>query len=574
MFFLVKMRNVLKFLCPIFLLLGFSLNAQDFVRVNQVGYLTKSPKVALIASLNASEFQVKEAKTDKLVYSGKLGEGKFWNLSNETIQVADFSALNEEGEFYVEINGEKSYPFEIKSDGLFHDLSVWTIKAFYLWRSSIAIDSAYATFKNYNFAREIGHPDTMVFIHQSAATEKRRTESVISSPKGWYDAGDYNKYVVNAGITLHNMLLAYELFPDYYDTLKLNIPESGNEVPDLLNEIRWEVDWLLTMQDPYDGGVYHKLTTKHFCGMVQPVDDKLDRYVVKKSTAATLDFVAEMAMVSRVYKNVDKELSKKALKAAEKAWNWAKSNAAILFTNPEGIRTGSYADMNVEDEWFWAASEMFITTKEEKYFKELGFFQKFESPNWSKVNTLGLLSLRVHLDDLAECADKNVISRKFYTLVNGLYNQYKFAGGKISLKKFEWGSNGEIAEIGAILGIAYLKEKDAKFAEGMLSHFNYILGCNPTEYSFVTMFGDKYPEKLHDRRMASDNYNYPLPGYVCGGANPNQISDCGRNNYPSLAPARCYLDEQCSYSTNEIAINWNAPMVLLTGMVNNIYSAK
>ena len=83
-------------MCPIFLLLGFSLNAQDFVRVNQVGYLTKSPKVALIASLNASEFQVKEAKTDKLVYSGKLGEGKFWNLSNETIQVADFSALNEE----------------------------------------------------------------------------------------------------------------------------------------------------------------------------------------------------------------------------------------------------------------------------------------------------------------------------------------------------------------------------------------------------------------------------------------------------------------------------------------------
>ena len=169
-----------------------------------------------------------------------------------------------------------------------------------------------------------------------------------------------------------------------------------------------------------------------------------------------MDFVAEMAMVSRVYKNVDKELSKKALKAAEKAWNWAKSNAAILFANPEGIRTGSYADMNVEDEWFWAASEMFITTKEEKYYQELDFFQKFESPNWSKVNTLGLISLRVHLDDLSECADKNVISRKFYTLANGLYNQYKFAGGKISLKKFEWGSNGEIAEIGTILGVAYL----------------------------------------------------------------------------------------------------------------------
>ena len=230
--------------------------------------------------------------------------------------------------------------------------------------------------------------------------------------------------------------------------------------------------------------------------------------------------------------------------------------------------------MSVNDEWFWATCEMFITTKNEKYYKELDFFQKFESPKWNFVNTLGLISLRVHLDELPSCADKNIISRKFYTLANGLYNQYKFAGGKIALKKFEWGSNGDIAQIGAILGVAYMKENDSKFAEGMLSHFNYLLGCNPTEYSFVTMFGDKYPEKLHDRRMASDQLIHPVPGYLCGGSNPNQISDCGRNNYPSLSPARCYLDEECSYSTNEIAINWNAPLVLLVGMVNNIYNTK
>lgn len=568
------MKKLVKFLSPILIVLGFNLNAQEFVRVNQMGYLTESPKIAIASSLNTSDFEIKDAKSDKTVFKGTLSESKFWSQSNENLQTIDFSDFKEEGEYYIDVNGEKSYNFEIKKEGLFHDLSVWTIKAFYLWRSSIAIDSMYASLGKYNFARDLGHPDTMVFIHSSAATEERRAESIISSPKGWYDAGDYNKYVVNAGITLHNMLLAYELFPEYYNNLSLNIPESGNGLPDLLNEIKWEVDWLFTMQDPFDGGVYHKLTTKRFCGMVQPADDDLDRYVVKKSTASTLDFVAEMAIVARVFKHIDKDLSKRALKVAEYAWEWAKKNPKILFNNPEGIRTGSYADMNVEDEWFWAASEMFITTKQSKYYQELDFFQKFEFPNWSKVNTLGLISLRVHLNDLAECADKNMISRKFFTLVNGLYNQFKYSSGKLALKKFEWGSNGDIAEIGVIFGVAYLMENDAKFADGMLGHFNYLLGCNPTAYSFVTQFGDKYPENLHDRRMSSDNYDYPLPGYVCGGANPNQISDCGRNNYPSLAPARCYLDEVCSYSTNEIAINWNAPMVLLTGMVNNIFEKK
>lgn len=546
--------------------------AEKFVRVNQVGYMTNAPKCAQVAGLNAYRFEVKNAKTEETVFKGTLPEGKRWNQSREMTQYADFTEFRTPGTYYVEVNGERSYNFEIGDASIYDDLSQWVIKAFYLWRSSTAIESQYATFKGIDFSREIGHPDEEVFIHSSACSDKRKTESVISSPKGWYDAGDYNKYVVNAGITLHHLYLAYEMHQEYFHEKKLNIPESNNALPDLLDEIKWETDWLFTMQDPNDGGVYHKLTTKKFCDIyTTPANDKQDRYVVTKSTSAALNFAAEMAMTARVFKEYDEMYAQAAIEAARKAWNWANQNPEIYFNNPSDIRTGSYGDGNFSDEFFWAAAELFITTGEKQFYEKLDFFRLFETPQWNACNSLALMSLAWHLNELPEFADKQLIKRKFTTLAETLYNGYKYSPGRLSLKSFIWGCNGEIATNGSILGLAYRITQEEKYKEAMAYQFNYLLGMNPTDYCFITGFGTKYPKHIHDRRSTSDGIAEPLPGYICGGANPNQTSDCGKNNYPSVAPARCYLDEQCSYSTNEIAINWNAPVVLLTTMMINTY---
>ena len=134
------------------------------------------------------------------------------------------------------------------------------IRSYYLNRASIELLPKFAG----TYARAEGHPDDHVLIHASAASEQRPEGTVISAPKGWYDAGDYNKYIVNSGITAYTLLAAYEQFPNYYNKQVLNIPESGNKVPDLLNEVMWNLQWMLAMQDPNDGGVYHKLTTKLF----------------------------------------------------------------------------------------------------------------------------------------------------------------------------------------------------------------------------------------------------------------------------------------------------------------------
>lgn len=572
--YLFEMKNFFKTILPCalaYLFVGDGA-AQNFIRVNQVGYLIDAPKYAQIASMNAYRFEVKDAKTEEVVFKGDIPEGKRWNQSRENTQFADFSAFQTPGRYFVEVNGERSYPFEIGGKSTFRDFSVWTIKAFYLWRASTAIEPRYATFKGISFAREMGHPDDSIFIHNSAYSKTRTNETIISSSKGWYDAGDYNKYVVNAGITLHHLFLAYDMFPDYFNHLDLNIPESGNSLPDLLDEIKWEVDWLFTMQDPEDGGVYHKLTTHRFCEMdVKPSDDKQERLVVAKSTSAALCFAAEMAMTSRIFRRFDEPYANAALEAARKAWEWAEKNPNVFYNNPSDIKTGTYGDYSFSDEYFWAAAEMLLATGEKSYYDKMDFFRQFETPQWNSCNSLALMSLAWHLDELPNFVDTKQIQRKFFSLAELIYNGYKYSGGRVSLKKFIWGCNGEIATNGAILGLAYHVFQDPKYKDAMSSQFDYLLGMNPTDYCFVSGFGSHYPKHLHDRRSISDGIDEPLPGYICGGANPNQTSDCGKSNYPAIAPARCYLDEMCSYSTNEIAINWNAPLVLLTTIMLNTY---
>src|SRR6202012_2449680 len=155
------------------------------------------------------------------------------------------------------------------------DVADASIKAYYFMRASIPLPEKYAG----KWARAEGHPDTSVLVHPSAATDQLPAGTIISSPRGWYDAGDYNKYIVNSGISTGTLLSLYEDFPAYMKGVKLNIPESGNGLPDEWNEILWNLRWMLTMQDPNDGGVYHKLTTSAFDKFEMPNKDTARRYV-------------------------------------------------------------------------------------------------------------------------------------------------------------------------------------------------------------------------------------------------------------------------------------------------------
>ena len=556
------------------LLLALGADASAAIRVNQVGFAPQSEKLAVVTDGAARSFEVVAADTGKTVFSGKLGAPALWKPSAETVRVADFSALKTPGEYRIKIDGQtQSDRFVIRAD-VYRALNAAAIKSYYLNRSGIALLPQYAG----AYARPAGHLDDKVLVHSSAASRQRAEGSVLSSPKGWYDAGDYNKYIVNSGISTYTLLAAFEHFPEYFRKQNLNIPETGNGLPDILNEALWNLDWMLTMQDPNDGGVYHKLTNKSFDGMEMPDQVKpTPRYVVQKSTAATLDFAATMATASRILKTYEQQrpgLSARMMAAAEAAWNWAQANPAVVFKNPSDIKTGEYGDAHLGDEFSWAAAELYIGTGKDSYYRAIKTDQlPATTPAWNDVGALTWISLAQHRAHLTPVADRKLIESRIDGLAASLAAQWKAAAYRVAIqeKDFVWGSNAVVLNQSLMLLQGYRLNGKAEYLNAAQSGLDYVLGRNATGYSFVTGFGTRPAMHPHHRPSEADKVAAPVPGFLVGGPQAGQQDkkDCPAP-YPANLPATSYLDHVCSYASNEIAINWNAPLVYVSAALDQL----
>jgi endoglucanase len=565
------------------------LSAQDAaskIRLNQIGFYPDGPKIAVVADDKDGVFSVKEAGTDKVVFTSKLSGPHKSVVSPNVTRIADFSTVTKPGTYKLNIEGVgDSYTFEIKPK-VFCGVTKALIKGYYFQRMSTPLLPQYAG----KWSRPAGHPDTQVQVHPAAASPERPAGTIISCPKGWYDAGDYNKYIVNSGITMGTLLSLYEDFPSYFDTLKTNIPESGDKAPDLLNELAWNLRWMLTMQDPNDGGVYNKVTNANFDGMVMPAVCTTPRYVVPKGTGATLDFAAVMAQAGRVFgkfKTVFPGLSDSCMKSAEKAWNWAIKNPKVAYDqnamNKEFkpvISTGGYGDSKFTDEFIWAASELYISTKKDSYYSAVSMFPDtlMPLPSWGDVRLLGYYTLVRFGKSLTGQAQKDfpVLKKQIISSANRMIEgvsdrAYMTVMGK-SARDFVWGSNSLAANEGILLIQAYKLTNEKKYLLGALSNLDYVLGRNATGYSFVTGYGHKTPMFPHHRQSQADGIADPIPGLIVGGPNPGQQDGC--KTYPSRIPDESYTDAMCSYASNEIAINWNAPAAYLAGAVEALFSKK
>ena len=537
------------------------------IKLNQLGFMPASAKWAIVPDVPATRFHIINAASGVEVYSATLSEAVHWAESDERVKRADFSSVKTPGEYFVRIDGViDSVSFQIGND-VYAELNAASIKAFYFNRNSAELLPEHAGI----FARPLGHPDTRVLIHPSAASAARPAGSVISSPKGWYDAGDYNKYIVNSGISTYTLLAAYEHFPAMFNSQALNIPESGDDIPDLLNEVMWNLEWMLSMQDPNDGGVYHKLTNKNFDGTVMPHQATTERYVVQKTTAAALDFAAVMATASRVLVQYEKQLpgvSAKMLTAAESAWKWAKANPTVIYQQPGDIKTGEYGDKFLADEFSWAAAELYITTRKDSYYAEVKPVETAATvPAWSDVRGLGWISLAQHRNNLTAVADQQLIARRIDELAAQLQTVWAASPYRVTMQKndFKWGSNSVALGQAMMLIQGYRLNGKREYLDAAQSMLDYVLGRNPVDTSFVTGFGVQSTLHPHHRPSEADGIAQPIPGFIVGGPQPGQQDqeDCPVG-YPSSLAAKSYLDHYCSYASNEIAINWNAPLVYVS----------
>lgn len=551
------------------------------VHINQLGFFPYQEKVAVVEGVNVKLFK-KYSVTNadgKKVLSGVLTKNETYKsaFSEDKAYHIDMSSIIRPGVYTLEINKTKTQ-FTVKENAL-DALCKAGLKAYYYQRSGMPIEAKYAGKWN----RPAAHMDTEVLVHPSAATAERPAGTKISSPKGWYDAGDFNKYIVNSGFAIGQMLNLYPVVEEYLKDMNINIPESGNGAPDILNEIYYNLEWMLTMQDT-DGGLYHKLTTPNFEGFVMPKDCHQTRYVVKKTTCASLDFAACMALAARIYAPYEKQFpgfKQKAIDAAKKAYLWALKNPNVYYRQNElnknftpKVNTGTYDDENAQDEFFWAAVELYLTTGNELFMKEAESYKpaKFSVPTWGDVASLGLTSWITYFNCTKAQRSAETLKMENYAkdLLIGWSDKYIKDAEKnmfhaaFGAKKsdFHWASMAEGAATEAILLVqAYVASRDKKYLINARRNADYMLGCNPLDYCYITGFGTKSPMNPHHRISAADGIEEPIPGLLVGG--PNATANEG-DYYTSDQPDKRYADNTGSFTSNEIAINWNSALVALT----------
>ncbi len=533
----------------------------DDFRLNQVGFYPQARKLAVVLDTNATEFQILKVSNSEVVYTGQLSATMKWTQSGESGKQAVFTDFNTPGEYMLKVESlGTSHPFVISGRAL-KEAAHASLKSYYYQRCSFELTEEFAG----QWARPLGHPDTLVPLHSSLGVN-----DTISAPYGWYDAGDYGKYIVNSGISTGTLLALYELFPEYFGD-QTNIPESGNNKSDLLDEIKFNLDWMKAMQDA-DGGVFFKLTTAQFSGMVLPHRDKATRYAIGKSTTSALDFASVLAMAGRVFKSYDETYATECTEQAEKAWAWAKQNPSVSFSNPTGVNTGGYGDAgDYSDEFLWAATELMLTTGKSEYkdFVAGKDARLSGAPSWQSVYSMATLSLATRENDLP-AAKLDSIKNSVTAAATSWSTQISNSLYHVPNASFNWGSNSNFANIGMIMVHAYKITGDENYIQTAAEIADYLLGKNATTYSFMTGIGTKTPMHIHHRPSEGDNVEDPVPGLIAGGPNSGR-QDAGPNVvYPYTEPARSYVDVEPSYASNEVAINWNAPTTFLLAAIDAI----
>lgn len=530
------------------------------IRIDQIGYHVDAVKTAVFADLEAETFAVVKATNEEVVFKGPLSAPVEDPWSGSTVRTADFSALTKQGAYKIIASDGTISPSFIIGKTPYKKLLQGTLRMLYLQRCGAELDEAHAGI----YAHPVCHSDLAVIYG---------TDQMIDVSGGWHDAGDYGRYIVSGAKAAADLLLSYEMSDVLLDDA--GFPESGDSVDDRLQEASYELDWMLKMQAE-NGGVYHKVTGENFPGFIKPQEETELLVISPISNTATGDFAGVMALASRIFAESGSPelaaLSEKYLEAAEKAWSYLEEHREEPgFTNPPEIVTGEYPDGKAADERFWAAAELAHTTGKELYREaasELLMSGDVTAEfGWVEMGGYGICALltdpALGEDDESHAKAAEILSeavRKASAVISA--NPY----GVNRTDSYEWGSNMGIANDGVLLmmGASLLGEENLR--SGAARQLDYLLGENATGYCFVTGFGTKSPEHPHHR--PSTAFGAAVPGMLVGGPDSALEDPFAENVLAGCSPAACYADSDQSYSTNEVCVYWNSPLILLISMLS------
>lgn len=580
------------------------------IMTNQLGYFTNTKKTATLLSdsKKSVSFTVCDAESDKEVFSGKSEPFGFDKDSEDNVHILDLSGLNKAGKYYIQTeDGAKSKTFSVGVSEEYSAMLYDSLNYFYQNRSAIDIKSEYITSGDAQaLARSAGHISDNATIQQTWGYSGSSGTQDVSG--GWYDAGDHGKYVVNGGISLWMMQNQYETavkdgYADAFADGTMNIPENNNGYPDLLDEARWEMEWMFKMlvaDGDYKDMAYHKVHDEKWTALaLPPAEDDMNRVLKPPTTAATLNVSACAAQASRLWKGIDDDFSKQCLDIAERTFAAAEKHPEMYAPLDESIGGGAYGDTDATDEFYWSACELFITTGNEDYYKKMKEYSGcFEMPvtigsgehvdtvgsfDWGNTAAAGTLSLSLN-EDALKSADFKTVSENITKAADHYLDLeaeqgygLPYAQSVISYNDddtgYVWGSNSVVIDNSIILAYAARLSGDTKYFDGALAGMDYILGRNAMDQSYVTGYGTHAAQNPHHRWWSNQvDSEFPKAPYgvLTGGPNSGMQDPWVKGSgwkKGTIAPQKCYLDHVEAWSVNECTINWNAPLAWLTAYI-------
>nr|AGS53188.1 cellulase [uncultured bacterium contig00081] len=503
------------------------------IRADQLGYRPGDTKKAAIIT-DDTTFEISRAADGVVVLGAALSEPMRANAADETVRVADFSALAEPGEYFLVTSEGRSYPFVI-SDSPYGDLRAAVLEMFHYQKCGVEIEAGIWS-----------HPE----CHAELATIFD-TEDTKDVSGGWHDAGDYGRYVVPAAKAIADLLLAYENAP--------------NPDPEALPTAWHKIEWMLKMQDEATGGVYHKVTCRSFPALdIMPQGERNPLVLSPISPTATADFAASMALAARFYPEQREAL----LAAAISAWEWCEANPdAPGFRNPPRISTGEYGDSSSKDERFWAACELFAATGDEKYHDYIKSDTLYTGFGWQAVGSYGLVAYLFGAGDKADGELYAQMKDKLLADCEGIMGQYaQNPYGDSMGGSFPWGSSMNVANNAVTLILGSRLADKPEYVEAALDHMHYLLGYNSLAQSFITGYGAVSPQNPHHRPSVAAGA--AVPGMVVGGPESGLSDPALKAACEGFPAAKRYIDDKESYASNEITIYWNSPVYFALALLD------
>lgn len=553
------------------------------VRVNQVAYLPHGPKKATLVTEATTRlrWQLKNAAGATVARGYTVPRGVDTS-SGQNVQSIDFGDYRGRGTGYTLVaDGDTSRPFDIDA-AAYERLRVDALKFYYPQRSGIEIRDDLRP----GYARPAGHVGVAPNLGDTAVPcQPGVCDYTLNVAGGWYDAGDHGKYVVNGGISTWELLSTYERTsePKRLGDGTLDIPESGNRVPDILDEARWELEFMLSMQvpagRPLAGMVHHKIHDANWTGLpLLPHLDPQQRELHPVSTAATLNLAATAAQAARVYRRYDPAFAKRALAAARTAYTAALAEPARFAPESDGVGGGAYNDSKVDDDFYWAAAELYLTTGEKKYADDV-----LASPvhtadifgpgafDWASTAAAGRLDLALVPNRLPGRAAvrASVVRGADHYLQIQAGHAYGVAYAPVN-NMWDWGSNSLILNNLVVVASAYDLTGRDRYRDGVFEGMDYMLGRNALNYSYVTGYGEASSHNQHSR-WYSHELDPALPnppkGSLAGGANSSIQDPYAQSKLTGCVGQFCYIDDIQSWSTNELTINWNSALAWVASFV-------